>query len=100
MTCEMIRDSDGNHCFFCTSEDLTEVRCACGNLSTHQCDFPMSGRREGQTCDRYICPHCATEVEGVRQMVGGFYETFDLCPVHARVMGLWLPTWLPNTTGR
>lgn len=35
-------------------------RCACGAPATLQCDAPA--QRKSGTCDRYICPACATEV--------------------------------------
>lgn len=35
------------------------ARCACGNAATKQCDYPLKGRKEGQTCSMDLCERCA-----------------------------------------
>jgi len=57
----------------------TEACQSCGWSTTKSCDFPLKGAKEGQTCDRWVCDNCSTEME-----VEG--ETVLLCPVHARIV--------------
>lgn len=46
----------------------------CGRDGTQQCDFPVKRNGRTGTCDRYICPKCATRVGPDR----------DYCPPHQR----------------
>jgi len=49
--------------------------CKCGRRGTKQCDFPLTGRKAGKTCDVHLCDRCATNVAPDR----------DYCPAHVRV---------------
>jgi len=44
------------------------------NSATKLCDFPLSGKKAGQTCDRPLCVHCAVSVG----------KDKDYCAVHHR----------------
>ncbi len=35
----------------------------CTREHTHLCDFPLKGRKAGQTCDRKLCDEHATRVQ-------------------------------------
>jgi hypothetical protein len=48
-------------------------RCKCGRRMTRLCDFALSGKKAGKTCDAPLCDSCAVRVGPDR----------DLCGAHA-----------------
>jgi len=56
--------------------------CKCGRNSTKLCDYPLRGRRAGQTCDRPLCEKCATKV-GTHVDGAHKGDTLDYCRAHA-----------------
>jgi RNA polymerase subunit RPABC4/transcription elongation factor Spt4 len=48
--------------FICMGGPRRKACVHCGRLSDKLCDFPLSGAKAGQTCDRPICTHCATHI--------------------------------------
>jgi hypothetical protein len=58
----------------------------CGNPSTKLCDFALTGKRAGKTCNRPLCDKCATVVPNVSHLnpTAAPNDTFDLCPAHAQ----------------
>jgi hypothetical protein len=75
MTCHVLRGPDGRAVGFVCSRGSDRCE-ACGRAGARQlCDYPLAGRRAGETCDRRLCAGCATRV-GAR----------DLCPAHARLV--------------
>lgn len=53
----------------------------CSGSATKLCDFPLTGKKAGQTCDRDLCEAHATRMPG-RPLAG---QTIDYCPTHATV---------------
>jgi hypothetical protein len=51
----------------------------CGAPHTKLCDFKLSGKKAGQTCDAPMCDRCATRMGEVAG------DTVDYCPPHARL---------------
>lgn len=49
--------------------------CRCGNTVTIQCDFPLTGAKTGETCDRGLCAKCRVKVG----------DNLDYCGAHHRV---------------
>jgi hypothetical protein len=60
--------------FACTRGPVRKHRCSCGAVATKQCDAPLRGKKQGQTCDKYLCDGCAVAIG----------PEIDLCPAHAR----------------
>lgn len=81
MTCEHIRMPDGSTMIVC-SRGRRAPKCRfCDRRAAYQCDFPLTGRSAGKTCDANICKACA-----VRQPITALHgDTVDFCPPHARV---------------
>lgn len=48
----------------------------CGKPSTRRCDYPLTGPKEGQTCDAALCDRCAHHVG----------EDRDYCAGHAKML--------------
>lgn len=105
MTCHSFRSKDGKiHGFVCMRGER-RPKCACGRPATKQCDYPLHGKKEGQTCSKYLCDRCATTIPVARipevirisdhfPVLPHFVEkpivmepdTFDVCPAHARIL--------------
>lgn len=71
MPCTPFSLPGGSFGFICSRTRSRPFVCACGQRATLQCDAPTK-RRSG-TCDRHLCPACATEI-GPDQ---------HLCPTHS-----------------
>jgi hypothetical protein len=78
MTCTPFRLPDGTTGIACTRGQRTH-KCSCGARATLQCDFKLSGKRDGQTCDAHICRQCK-----VTQSTAPNGDTVDYCMPHAR----------------
>ena len=72
MHCEHMNLPDGGHAIVCGPKKATKKCSVCGRGSREYrlCDFPMQG---GKTCDRILCPSCATHQK----------PNVDYCPTHA-----------------
>jgi hypothetical protein len=46
----------------------------CGETHTHLCDYPLKGKKEGQTCDAKLCESHATRLGPGK----------DYCPAHTK----------------
>lgn len=80
MPCETHRSPDGEILFVACSRGRTRhAPCDCCGKRPHTklCDYPLQGKRAGQTCDRKMCASCATKVGPDR----------DYCPPHAKLAG-------------
>jgi len=106
MPCTPFKTKDGEGWgYVCTRTPKHLELCeCCGNPASKLCDFPLSGSRAGETCDRKLCSDCATEVDATRLperldlgehpgvIPGGPSDrvvllegdTVDVCPAHAR----------------
>ena len=56
----------------------------CTNRATHLCDFALTGRKSGQTCDRAVCEKHAHRVQEIDRIEAGVMtrDTVDYCPTH------------------
>ena len=75
MPCTPFRSADGTVFGFACTRGTTPHYCACGRRAEYQCDYPLTGAKTGQTCDKWICGVC-------RRSQG---HDRDYCPAHARV---------------
>ena len=68
----------------CNRGRRESIRCKCGRPATQLCDYPLTGAKAGQTCDRDLCDGCAVTVgkHGSGPHAG---DTEDYCPAHARL---------------
>ena len=79
MTCEPFRlgDVTGIIC----RRGVRRPKCSvpgCSAPSEYQCDFPLTGRAKGRTCDKHLC--CAHRcIQCVTTSAG---EPVDYCPAH------------------
>lgn len=70
-----IHDADGNVIGIACSRESVKLCSACkSRRHTKLCDFPLSGKKAGKTCDAPLCDRCAEHVGPDR----------DYCPPHAR----------------
>jgi hypothetical protein len=72
MTCRTIVIGPDTMVIACTRGRPRQ--CACGNVATLLCDFPLSGEKIGKTCDAPLCAKCAKHVGPDR----------DYSPAHGR----------------
>jgi hypothetical protein len=107
MGCDLYYGEDGKLKMAICSRNAKKEYCKiCGKRATKLCDFPLSGKKEGQTCDAKLCDKCAVQVdvvplpERVRtetpenfrlkdREYNPIYTTFkgdtvDVCPAHSR----------------
>ena len=88
MTCTRIHMGDGITAIVCT-RGQRRARCAvCKRAeATKLCDFPLSGRKAGKTCDRKLCDACAAvQPVAVLPTPGSTVDdTIDYCPAHHRL---------------
>lgn len=66
----------------------------CGYIGARQCDWRLPERGPGPdgggaTCDRWLCPYCASPYPGDK----------DLCPEHELGFRAWLATRTNTTDG-
>lgn len=99
MPCTTFRAGDGSIGIVC-SRGSRGKRCSvegCGKPAARLCDYPLSGKKTGQTCDRALCEKHATQIgepvirlsadprwESHRLRMASSEDTVDVCPVHAR----------------
>ncbi|MCA9680743.1 MAG: hypothetical protein KC457_00990 [Myxococcales bacterium] len=76
MVCRQIDLGGGASAIVC-SRGQRAPQCStkgCRNTATRLCDFPLQGKRAGQTCSAQLCESCAqVQADGT-----------DYCPAHAR----------------
>jgi hypothetical protein len=53
------RFTNGDTTVIVCSRGTSKRRCQCGRVATILCDFPLSGAREGKTCDKPCCHACS-----------------------------------------
>jgi len=87
MVCTIIRDADGKPCGF-VCDRRPPKRCSCGRVVTKLCDFPLAGKKAGETCSKPLCDQCSVQVDPGTlperfQAVAVEGDTFDLCRAHA-----------------
>jgi hypothetical protein len=76
MICAHVDIGNGVTAIVCRSR--TTKRCkSCGKAAERECDFPLSGAKQGQTCNAPLCARCASRP----------LPDTDLCPPHARYLG-------------
>lgn len=54
--------------------------CFCGSPSRYLCDYPLKGKKEGQTCDKLLC---AVHAKLIKKTANG---SIHYCPTHARMV--------------
>ena len=76
MGCDRIDLGGGGFAIICSRGRRRPTCKACKDRpATRQCDWPLTGRAAGKTCDANLCERCAVHVG----------EDRDYCPAHARV---------------
>lgn len=80
MGCDIKKDPDGQVTAIICNRGTKRSYCQdCHRPCDKLCDFPLTGEKEGQTCDRKMCPRHSVHVEG---------KDLDYCLTHARMKGL------------
>lgn len=79
MTCEFIEHTapDGSPvCVIVCSRGRRRSPCShCGRHAADLlCDYPLTGKKAGKTCDRKLCRKCAVHLGGL-----------DFCPPHSTI---------------
>lgn len=82
MPCEPFITRDGASGFICSRGSRSRAKCSvdgCTKPSTKLCDFPLTGKKAGKTCDRKLC-----DAHAKRQPVTTLdpSDTVDFCPTH------------------
>jgi hypothetical protein len=92
MPCIPINLGNGVTGIVCTRGERAKRCKACGDRASRQCDFGLTARAAGRTCDVHLCERCAVVVGPER----------DYCPPHARLAAKGEQQQLPLTeeTGR
>lgn len=72
MACEKIQFADGNFAIVCGVRRPKRY-CSCGKPADFLCDFPLSGKKAGKTCDKPVCKTCRLHISPDK----------DYCRVHA-----------------
>ncbi len=76
MICETIELEGLGRVIVCSRSRRRPACRHCGrHRGTRQCDFPLTGKKAGKTCDAYLCDGCAVKVDVER----------DYCPPHATI---------------
>jgi hypothetical protein len=107
MTCERFRSEDGTITGFICNRSARRPKCSVCKVrpAMKLCDFPLVGKKQGQTCSVALCEKCAVEVDVANlpeqfrliDLVPGVVpggpgdrtmalepDTVDVCPAHAR----------------
>lgn len=89
MPCEKIADGPGVTIFACDRSRRQRARCAvegCPNAVETHCDWPLTGKRFGEHCDRALCAlHRKPQPHFLHLRKGK--EAVDFCSTH-HVMGM------------
>lgn len=78
MGCEYFRVGDAT--VIVCSRGQRKKRCSIQGCTSHaafECDYPLSGRKAGKTCDRSLCREHASQ-----QSKTSTGATVDYCPTH------------------
>ena len=79
MGCERFVSEDGKSIgFACSRRGAIWSPCSvpgCGSQGKYLCDFPLKGKKEGQTCDRRVC---STHAKLIR-------HNTHYCPIHVKM---------------
>lgn len=88
MGCDSVHLSDGFTGVVC-SRGRSRKKCKhCKHRrATKLCDYPLSGKHYGKTCDFDLCDSCAVKQANQGPFPGTLVgDTIDLCPAHARLV--------------
>lgn len=75
MTCKTIDLGNGDYAIACSRGQRAKPCKFCGSAGTQLCDYPLRGKKEGQTCDARMCMRCAFELG----------PDLQYCPPHGRI---------------
>jgi len=78
MACRQVNLGNGAYAIVCTRGERAKP-CSvsgCGRPSVALCDYPLSGRKAGKTCDRALCAAHRHQ----QNRTGA--DTVDYCPTH------------------
>ena len=73
MQCRKVALPGGGAAFICGPKPRRRNCKFCSRYADLECDFPLTGKKAGQTCDAPICSRCTTRTDGK-----------DFCPPHQR----------------
>ena len=73
MPCNVVR-GDGFTAIVCTRGRKSKPCVVCGRPHAKLCDYPLTGEKQGKTCDRALCAQHTAHVP----------PDTDYCPTHAR----------------
>jgi hypothetical protein len=80
MPCRTVQTSQGIAIVCSRGSGPAPTRCVCHRsarwATLKLCDFPLTGAKTGQTCDRVVCTVHALHLE----------PATDYCPAHARLL--------------
>jgi len=76
MPCDTTRLPGGGYAIICGRRSKPKACVCCGRPSSKLCDFPLTGAKEGSTCDRALCANCAVHRA----------PDTDYCPTHGRMI--------------
>jgi hypothetical protein len=81
MGCDFLTDDEGKVTVIMCSRGQRKRKCvSCGRFkATQLCDWKLSGKKAGKTCDRPLCPQCSVVPAPNK----------DLCPAHAKMWEEW-----------
>lgn len=78
MPCIPFKSDDGKIVgIVCTRGQRRKACCVCGKPSSKLCDFELTGKAAGRTCDRPLCIRCS------KSQPDGKGDTIDICNIHA-----------------
>lgn len=83
MTCERTKLPGGGVAIMCSRGRKRRDCRFCGRTATLLCDYALTGKRAGNTCDAAMCASCAARQPVASPHAG---DTVDYCPPHARMV--------------
>ena len=78
MPCRTVSLPEGGYAIICGRGSRPKPCSICGRPHRKLCDFPLTGEKDGKTCDRPLCERCAVHPDPAKDL--------DYCPAHARLM--------------
>lgn len=78
MQCRKVAFPGGGTAFICGPKPRRRNCKFCSRYADLECDFPLTGKKAGQTCEAPMCVRCSTTVRGPKG------EQLDYCPPHER----------------
>jgi hypothetical protein len=80
VTCKFVDLGGGATAIVCSRGQRPKM-CACGRRSTKLCDFPLTGKAAGRTCDRPVCDAHAHR-QGAHESGPHKGDSIDYCQAH------------------